>query len=78
MRMTARRMHADEIQTDVPLVRRLLATQLPQWAELSIERVASGGTENAIYRLGDEMAVRPRSDRSARTRWRSCIAGFLC
>ena len=51
-------MHADEIHTDVPLVRRLLATQFPPWAELPIERVASGGTENAIYRLGDERAVR--------------------
>ena len=50
--MPARRMHADEIETDAPLVRRLLAAQLPQWADLAIERVASGGTENAIYRLG--------------------------
>jgi aminoglycoside phosphotransferase (APT) family kinase protein len=58
MTSIARRMHADEIHTDVPLVRRLLAAQFPQWAELSIERVASGGTENAIYRLGEEMAVR--------------------
>ena len=51
-------MHADEVDTDVSLVRRLLAAQFPHWAELSIERLASGGTENAIYRLGDEMAVR--------------------
>ena len=56
--MSTGKMHADEVDIDVPLVRRLLATQFPQWADLSIEPVASAGTENAIYRLGEEMAVR--------------------
>ncbi len=52
------RMHDDEVDTDADLVRRLLASQHPQWAGLSIERVASAGTDNAIYRLGHELAVR--------------------
>jgi aminoglycoside phosphotransferase (APT) family kinase protein len=51
-------MHADEVDTDPSLVRRLLAAQFPQWADLPIEPVASSGTDNAIYRLGDDMAVR--------------------
>jgi len=51
-------MHDDEVDTDADLVRRLLASQFPQWAELPIARVASAGTDNAIYRLGDELAVR--------------------
>jgi aminoglycoside phosphotransferase (APT) family kinase protein len=51
-------MHVDEVVTDVPLVRRLLAAQFSTWADLAIERVASSGTDNAIYRLGDDMAVR--------------------
>jgi aminoglycoside phosphotransferase (APT) family kinase protein len=51
-------MHADEVDTDASLVRRLLAAQFPQWADLPIEPVASAGTDNAIYRLGDGMAVR--------------------
>lgn len=51
-------MHADELATDVSLVRRLLAAQLPQWADLAIKPVRSAGTDNAIYRLGDDMAVR--------------------
>ena len=54
----ARRMHVDELHTDVALVRRLLAGQLPDWAELPIERVPSDGTDNALYRLGDDMVVR--------------------
>ncbi len=52
------RMHADEIESDVSLVRRLLAEQFPRWAHLPIERFPSEGTANAIYRLGDRMAVR--------------------
>ena len=54
----AGRMHADEVDTDVALVRRLLAGQFPAWAGLAVERVESAGTVNAVYRLGEEMAVR--------------------
>jgi aminoglycoside phosphotransferase (APT) family kinase protein len=56
--MPADKMHADEVDTDVSLVRRLLAAQFPQWADLPIEPVDSAGTDNAIYRLGYDMAVR--------------------
>ncbi len=56
--MSAGKMHADELDIDVSLVGRLLASQFPQWADLSIEAVHSAGTDNAIYRLGDDMAVR--------------------
>jgi aminoglycoside phosphotransferase (APT) family kinase protein len=51
-------MHADEVDTDVGLVRRLLAAQFPQWRDLPIEPVHSAGTDHALYRLGDELAVR--------------------
>ncbi|WP_282702396.1 aminoglycoside phosphotransferase family protein [Streptomyces sp. CC219B] len=51
-------MHADELETDAGLVRRLLRTQFPRWADLPITRLASGGTVNAIYRLGGELTVR--------------------
>jgi aminoglycoside phosphotransferase (APT) family kinase protein len=56
--MSAPKMHADELDTDASVVRRLLGAQFPQWAGLPIERVRSAGTDNAIYRLGDDMAVR--------------------
>lgn len=52
------RMHADEVETDVSLVRRLVDGQFPRWADLPLERVASFGTDNALYRLGDDMVVR--------------------
>ncbi|MGW2061640.1 aminoglycoside phosphotransferase family protein [Streptomyces sp. NPDC001937] len=51
-------MHADEAETDDDLVRRLLRAQFPQWADLPITRLASGGTVNAIYRLGEDLTVR--------------------
>ena len=61
-------MHADEVAIDPPLVRRLLASQFPQWAELPVEPVSSGGTDNALYRLGDDMVVRlPRRKRTTGT-----------
>ncbi|MET7327657.1 aminoglycoside phosphotransferase family protein [Nonomuraea sp. NPDC005650] len=56
--MGTTKMHADEVLTDVALVRRLLAGQFPQWAELRIEPVDSYGTDHDIYRLGDELSVR--------------------
>jgi aminoglycoside phosphotransferase (APT) family kinase protein len=56
--MSAGKMHVDEVDTDGSLVGRLLAAQFPQWADLAIEPVRSAGTDNALYRLGDDMAVR--------------------
>ncbi|QGV79805.1 aminoglycoside phosphotransferase family protein [Streptomyces ficellus] len=43
---------------DDDLVRRLVAEQFPQWAGLPVERFPSGGTVNAVYRLGEDMVVR--------------------
>jgi aminoglycoside phosphotransferase (APT) family kinase protein len=51
-------MHADELELDAGLVRRLVAEQFPHWAELLLERVPSGGTDNALFRLGAALCVR--------------------
>lgn len=56
--MRPKKMHAEEVEIDVSVVGRLLAAQFPQWADLPIEPVASSGTVNAIYRLGEDMCVR--------------------
>ncbi len=59
------RMHADELPIDAALVRRLLAAQFPEWVDLPLERVRFFGTDNAIYRLGDELAARlPRREKN--------------
>ncbi|MDG9725045.1 aminoglycoside phosphotransferase family protein [Streptomyces sp. DH41] len=51
-------MHPGLQPLDDRLVRRLVAGQFPQWAGLPVERFPSGGTVNAMYRLGDDMVVR--------------------
>jgi aminoglycoside phosphotransferase (APT) family kinase protein len=51
-------MHDEEVDTDADVVRDLLCAQFPEWADRPIERVASAGTDNAMYRLGDDLAVR--------------------
>src|ERR1041384_4259214 len=52
------KMHADELDIDEALVRRLLAQQFPEWANLSLTPAERPGTVNAIFRLGDDLAVR--------------------
>jgi len=52
------KMHVDEMEIDEALVRRLLVSQFPHWAELSLRRIEPAGTVNAIFRLGDEYSVR--------------------
>ena len=52
------RIHDDEVDVDDALVRTLVDTQFPQWADLPIEPVASYGTDHDIYRLGDHLCAR--------------------
>ena len=46
----------DDINAD--LVRRLVAAQFPQWADLPIKPVQFGGWDNRTFHLGEEMSVR--------------------
>jgi Predicted aminoglycoside phosphotransferase len=81
--MSDGKMHADEVSIDKALVGRLLAAQFPQWADLPIEPVHSAGTDNAIYRLGDDLAARlPRIQRATEQvekehRWLPRLAPLL-
>jgi aminoglycoside phosphotransferase (APT) family kinase protein len=56
--LSGRLLHADQPAVDPALVQRLIASQHSRWAGLPIERVASDGTTNAIYRLGPAATVR--------------------
>ncbi len=51
-------MHEGQLPTDEDLARRLIAEQFPAWADLAITAVDSDGTANAIYRLGENLALR--------------------
>ncbi|MFT4040688.1 MAG: aminoglycoside phosphotransferase family protein [Thermomicrobiales bacterium] len=48
--------HRDAI--DAALVRRLIATQFPGWADLPVEAVVPGGWDNRTFRLGNNLSVR--------------------
>ena len=52
------KMHEDEVAVTPELVRGLLQEQLPEWAELRLADAPLRGTDNALYRLGDDMVVR--------------------
>lgn len=51
-------MREGEATTSVELVRRLVAGQFPQWTDMPVAPVGTPGTDNAMYRLGDDLAVR--------------------
>ncbi|MEB2843181.1 phosphotransferase [Rhizobiales bacterium RZME27] len=51
-------MHDDDIFLPETLVRQLIADHTPQWSHLACERLASSGTDNALYRLGDDLLLR--------------------
>lgn len=77
------KMHADEFDISADLVRALLARQFPDLAGLPMSRLASSGTENAIFRLGDDLALRlPRvagaaSQAIRESNWLSRLAPHL-
>lgn len=51
-------MNSQRVVIDVSLVRRLIASQFPQWKELSIDPVATSGWDNRTFHLGQDMSIR--------------------
>jgi aminoglycoside phosphotransferase (APT) family kinase protein len=76
-------MHDDELDVDETLVRDLLATQMPHFADRPLTIVEPWGTDNAIWRLGDDLVVRlPRIHWAARqtdleAEWLPRLATYL-
>jgi aminoglycoside phosphotransferase (APT) family kinase protein len=68
-------MHTGQLSLSCETVRRLVDDQFPQWRTLTVRRVASQGTVNAIFRIGDRFAARfplePADPASARCRLES-------
>jgi aminoglycoside phosphotransferase (APT) family kinase protein len=48
----------ERVLVSADLVRRLVATQFPQWAELPISPVAQEGWDNRTFHLGSDLSVR--------------------
>lgn len=51
-------LHDDEIPIDLDLVRNLVDTEFPQYADLRLRRLGASGSTNALFRLGEELLVR--------------------
>lgn len=51
-------MHADEVVIEDATVRRLVAAQFPQWSSRRVRRLPPLGTDNQLFRLGDDLLVR--------------------
>ena len=52
------RLHDDELAVDLDLVRALLGDLRPDWAELPVERLATTGSSNALFRVGEHLLAR--------------------
>jgi aminoglycoside phosphotransferase (APT) family kinase protein len=81
--MCVGKMHDDEMNINVALVRRLVATQFPQWANLPVKPLELDGWDNTAFRLGEDMSVRlPTAEQYAlqvekEPRWLPTLAPLL-
>ena len=51
-------MHENQVDVAGDLVRRLVDDQFPEWRRLALQEVIAAGTDNAIFRVGDDLAAR--------------------
>jgi aminoglycoside phosphotransferase (APT) family kinase protein len=51
------KIHENELEIDEKIVRTLLKNQCPHWANLPLKAIISSGTDNALFRLGNEYVV---------------------
>jgi aminoglycoside phosphotransferase (APT) family kinase protein len=51
-------MHPDQLDIDADVVATLVADQFPAWRGRPVRPVDSGGTVNALYRLGEDVVLR--------------------
>ncbi|MGH3301019.1 MAG: aminoglycoside phosphotransferase family protein [Streptosporangiaceae bacterium] len=65
-------MHPNQLAVSVRTVRTLVDEQFPQWRTLPVRAVASHGTVNALFRIGDTLLARfplQPGDSGATRRW---------
>jgi aminoglycoside phosphotransferase (APT) family kinase protein len=81
--MSNGRLHLDETVMTPALAARLLSAQFADWSGLPMRPLASGGSDNLMIRLGDDMVLRfPRLAAAAagmanEARWLSVLAPHL-
>jgi aminoglycoside phosphotransferase (APT) family kinase protein len=59
------RIHTEQVDIDEALVRHLISAQTRELARLPLAKVEPWGTDNAVWRLGEDLVVRlPRIHRA--------------
>jgi aminoglycoside phosphotransferase (APT) family kinase protein len=75
------KLHDGEVDISGMLVRKLLEAQFPQWAGLPLAPVPAAGTDNIMFRLGEDLVVRlprrPGSTIRKEHRWLPWLAPHL-
>ena len=51
-------MHRGQLTVSADTVRALVGAQFPEWSDLPIGKVSSAGTDNALFRVGEELVAR--------------------
>jgi aminoglycoside phosphotransferase (APT) family kinase protein len=51
-------MHPDQLEISIEVVHRLVDEQFPSWSGMPIKPVASHGTVNALFRIGEHLVAR--------------------
>lgn len=52
------RMHDNEFEINETIIKALLKNQRPEWANLPLKSIQSSGTDNTLFRLGNQYVVR--------------------
>jgi len=64
--MSSSKLHSDEVNINSKIVKQLLTHQFPEFSHLKLELVYPEGTDNKLYKLGNDKVIRmPRMERSA-------------
>jgi aminoglycoside phosphotransferase (APT) family kinase protein len=64
-------MHSNQLTVSVETVRELVDEQFPEWRGLTVRAVASQGTVNALFRIGERFLARfPLEPLDVRSAWR--------
>lgn len=56
--ISIKKLHNDEVDIDIAIVQNLVASQFPQFSKLNIKPVTGSGTDNVMFRLGNDMSIR--------------------
>jgi len=64
--MSQNKMHIDEVDINPELIKDLLQEQFPKWENQPLQLMHPEGTDNAMYRLGNDKLIRlPRTEGSS-------------